>query len=193
MRRAAPLLLLAALAAAGDDDARRLQPDHAPTPYTAEQIRAACLDGRVSVYSVGADHEDHRWTFRFTNGDEKGTDLETTVTDAEGKVIGKPKKSHPTWKELQAHASYPEKQTKITQEEIETKAGKFACTLYTVTKREGEDAEVTRAWFATKLPGPPVKLVTEVGGKVVFAMTLVEHKDGEAKPKPKPKEEEPPK
>jgi hypothetical protein len=36
-----------------------------------------------------------------------------------------------------------------------------------------------RAYFAKKLPGPPVRLVQELDGEPVLTMTLIQHEDGE--------------
>jgi hypothetical protein len=187
MRTLPLVLLLAGFAAAGPDDPHRLRPDHAPTPYTADEIRDACGEGRTDTFRIekqGQPALTH--TMKFLKGDRDGVDVEfTTKTDDDkaaetGRERPPPLQRHMTWKDLQAHGSFPEADTKVTEETIEIPAGKFECLLYTV-HRGGDDAETLRMWFAKKLPGPPIKMTTELAGKVKSSMVLTEHKDG-AKP-----------
>lgn len=162
------ILAFAALAAAGPDDARRLEPGHAPTPYTAAQIRAACPEGRVVTYLVEqSGYPRVRQIMRFTRGDADGTDYEISKLGPDAKPMGTPSVKHATWKELQRHASYPAAATKVTEETVEVPGGKFACWLYTVTS----DNAVRKFWFAKDLPGPPVKVVA-VAGNRAFSMAL---------------------
>jgi hypothetical protein len=190
MRPLLPLILLLIPAAAGPEEANRLRPDHAPTPYTAEQIRKASTEGRTDTFRIEkAGEKPWTHTIKFLKGDREAAEVESWNTADDGKVLGK-SKDRQLWVDFQAHASFPELDTKITEETIEVPAGKFDCWLYTVQKREGDVATV-RLWFAKKMPGPPVKMTSEQGNKVVFSMTLTEHKDG-AKPEDekKPPEKE---
>lgn len=174
----AAILVCAGFAAADDaPDPRRLKPDHAPTPYTAAQIRAGCPAGRASTYLVEApDRADFKQIFRFVRCDEKGADLEVTRATTDGKAIGEPSVSYGTWKQYQSHGSYPEKATKISEAKVKLPAGEFDCWLYTVTKTTGEKTTVTRVWFAKKLAGPPVKMTVSVAKKPVYTMSLVAHR-----------------
>lgn len=178
-------LLLLPVAAAPDEkpaeDPRRLKPGDAPTPYTADEIRKACPEGRTDVFRVEDFGPVKLKTQKFGAGDEEGTTIEIAITKEDGTPLGS-KTMTATWKELQSHASFPEKDTKITEETIEVPAGKFECWLYTVQKREG-DAATIRMYFAKKLPGPPVKMTSEELGKTVFTMVLLEHEDGGKKQK----------
>ena len=185
------LLLLLVASAHGEEakpkarDPRRLKPDHAPTPYTADQIRDGCRDGRTSTYRIEAPRRKTiLQTLRFSNGTDKGCDLEVTRKTEDGTLFGKPTTARAPWAQLQSHASFPEKLTKVTDAEVTTPAGKFDCLLYTVTTRRGEITTVVRAYFAKKLPGPPVKRVVEMNGKVIHTMTLVKQVDGKKKAKP---------
>ncbi len=173
------LLLLSAAAAAGPDEANRMRPDHAPTPYTAEQIREACGEGRTDAFRLEkAGEKPWTYTIKFLKGDREAAEVESLNTADDGTVVSR-SKDRQMWVDFQTHASFPELDTKITEEAIEVPAGKFDCWLYTVQKRDA--GATVRMWFAKKLPGPPVKMTTEEKGKVVFTMTLKEHKDG-AKP-----------
>jgi hypothetical protein len=176
-----PALSIALLAACGstpvDDspppETNRMQPDHAPTPFSAKRIRAGCRSGRTSTYRIERRGEAAvLQTFRFGNADEKGVTLEVTVRREDGTTIGSPRTTRESWKGFQSHASYPAAATKITVESIRTPAGSFDCWLYTVDRGEGK---MTRAWFAQKLPGPPVWMIESAGGKDVFTMTLIEN------------------
>jgi hypothetical protein len=166
------LPLLVALAAAEEPDPRRMKPDHAPTPYSADEIRKACTEGRADKFRLESGGKVRVQTTTFVKCDEKGAEMEFVATDESGKEEGR-RSGTAAWTDLQAHASFPEKATKITEETIEVPAGKFDCLLYTVTEKDG----VRRMWFAKKLPGPPVKMTKEAEGKVVFSMTLLEHSE----------------
>ena len=161
------ILALAALAAAGPDDERRLKPDHAPTPFSAAQIRAGCPEGRVTTFIVEQPGQPpSRQVTRFTRGDTQGTDYEMGTIGPDG-AVGVPRVSHATWRKLQEHASYPAAGTKITEETVTVPAGEFACWLYTVTTGNA----VRKFWFAKELPGPPVKVVATAGDRT-FIMRL---------------------
>lgn len=150
---------------------------HAPTPFTAAQIRAACPDGRLSIFRLEAQGAPPmRQVFRFLESDAAGTVLEVEVRDAEGTVLS-PARRMPKqpWTALQAHASYPLEQTVITEETIEVEAGAYECFLYTVTRPGDGPARVDRYWFAKALPGPPVLMRSHVGDEVVSTMELVSH------------------
>jgi len=176
-------LLLVPVAAAPDEkpaeDPRRMQPGHAPTPYTAEELRKACPEGRTDVFRVERKDGVVLLTNTFLKCDEKGTEVESATAKEDGTKLGGGKKTS-TWKELQAHASSPEADTKITEETVEVPAGKFECWLYVVS----QGTSVRRMHFAKKLPGPPVKMVMETDGKTSLTMTLLEHKEPAAKEKP---------
>ena len=54
------------------EDARRMRPEHAPTPFTAEQIRAACPVGRRSTFRVEMPgRTPFLQTFHFTAADDE--------------------------------------------------------------------------------------------------------------------------
>jgi len=111
----------------------RMQEDHAPTPFTSKEIAAVCSTGLETKYMIEqrgkAPFYQITW---FVNSDTEGTDFEATITDLDGN-IQEEKTAHATWLELQAHASFPEKNCVITLDTIELKmSGKFHCWLYTV-------------------------------------------------------------
>ena len=63
----------------------------------------------------------------------------------------------------------------LGQLKTETPAGSFACKLYKV---DGDDGVTVRAWFATDLPGAPVRLEISRGDAVVTRMVLLQHLPG---------------
>jgi hypothetical protein len=161
------IFALAALAAASPDGKNRLKPDHAPTPFSAAEIRAGCPEGRMTTFVVEQPGQPpSRQVTRFTRGDAEGTDYEIGTIGPDG-AVGAPRVTHATWKKLQEHASYPDAATKITDETITVPAGEFDCWLYTVTTGNA----VRKFWFAKELPGPPVKVVATAGNRT-FIMAL---------------------
>jgi hypothetical protein len=151
-------------------DARRMRPEHAPTPFTADQIREACPVGRRSTFRVEMPgRAPFLQTFHFTAADAKGAEVTFTIRDEGGRMLGEPTTSKSAWRGFQSHASYPAEQTTITEGEETLPAGTFRGFLYRV-----EDAETsTEAFFARDLPGPPVRMVRSREGAVELSMTLV--------------------
>jgi hypothetical protein len=189
-------LLLLPVAAAPDEkpaeDPRRLKPDHAPTPYTADEIRAACPEGRMNVYRTEGKGKVAVTSMRFVKCDEKGAEMEFSVGPENAPPV-QTNTSAAAWKDLQAHGSFPEKDTKITEETIEVPAGKFDCWLYTITRQtaDGKPSKIS-FHFAKSLAGPPVKMVKETDGKVDSTMTLIECKQPGKKDEQKPADSEKP-
>ena len=133
-------------------DERKLKPEHLPTPYTAAEIRAACLDGRASTYLIEVRARDaERQTFRFLKPDAEGVTLEISRTRQDGTPLAAPVTTRTTWKKLQAHASYAEKSTKVTDAQMKTPAGEYACRLYTQTQKAEGKTTLQRFYFAKKL------------------------------------------
>ncbi|MHC5011571.1 MAG: hypothetical protein ACYTG6_11580 [Planctomycetota bacterium] len=170
-------LQFAGPALAGEPPAEnKTAPDHAPTPFSAEQIREGCPPGRRSTFLMEPTGvPKFHLTFHFAAGDEEGTDLETIRKTFQGESMGPPRKVRSTWKELQGHASFPAEHTVITEERIEVPAGAYDCWRYVVTHPDNPQTDVRTYWFAKSLPGPPIRLIREVDGETVMTMTLVEH------------------
>jgi len=152
-------------------DEHRTRPDHAPTPFSAEQIRRACAPGRINLYRIEEQDADPvllRWEFVAGDADSAESVYETIAED--GTVVGEPARSTSRWDDLQAHASHPEDVTEIDEESVAVPAGTFECWRYAV--RDG--TILSTSWFAKNLPGPPVLKIDTVGGEQVAAMTLQE-------------------
>ncbi len=141
-------------------DPRMLRPDHAPTPFTAEEIRRGCPTGRtVTARTEAAGEPDRVDTTVFAETDEQGALLESN--GQEHRV---------TWLELQSHASFPAELTTITEEMIQIPLGRMECLSYRVVK----DETVSTFWFAKDRPGMPVLFMTETNGAVLSTTFVIE-------------------
>jgi len=179
-----PALLMAALlmaAACGkadwpSEEERTLEEGHAPTPYTAEQIRDGCPSGRVCEFKIeSAGGYEVTKRYRFFDADDHGVVIEATVLGPAAGGNQAPAKSRASWRELQSHASFPADSTQISNQQVETPAGTFQCMRYIVTTKEGGKTVTKYLDFARELPGMPVRMTLEYDGTKVSSMTLVSH------------------
>jgi hypothetical protein len=154
---------------------RLLEPDHAPTPYTAAEIRAACPKGRVSTWRMVTDKGTFFSVQRFVDVDARGARLQSLLTREDGIQSGSTEASSGTWEKLQSHASFPADSTRILAERIRVPAGEYDCWVYEVA----EEKTLTTYWFPRALPGPPVRVVIREGEKQILSMELVEVRLGE--------------
>ncbi len=153
-------------------DPHVLAPGQAPTPFTVDEIRAGCPDGRTIRLRVDVAGEPPGFRLnRFTGGDDSGATLERSALSADGAPLGEPEPSRVTWRELQEHASFPADATTIEPERIETAIGQLDCLRYTV--RDGSSEDVF--WFATDLPGMPIRYLTRVDGQVAVTVSVVDN------------------
>ncbi len=160
-----------------DNDPHRLDPDHLPTPFTADEIRAACQAGRTLSYRIErAGQEAVIRLTRYVSGDASGAVQESWQQSADGRRLSEPEHERSTWAELQRHASFPAATTRRDEEEIDIPAGRFACLRYVRVDEKG----TWRFWFARGLPGQPVRFEQQLRGKTVFSATLLENVPGGA-------------
>jgi hypothetical protein len=152
-------------------DPHVLAPGHAPTPFTAEEIRAGCPTGRTIRLRVHVEGETpfHRVS-RFLECDGSGATLERSRLSLDGSLLAEPDVDRVSWRDLQAHASFPANDTTIGPERIETAIGELDCLRYTV--RDGATEEVF--WFAKDLPGMPIQYLTRTEGRVVMTVSVVD-------------------
>lgn len=161
-------------------DANRMEPGHAPTPFSAAEIADACRPGRVNVYQLreqGRPPSTVRWEF-IGGGAGQGEFVSDTV-DEGGAPLGPAQTATARWDDLQRHASTPEDLTTIEVEEAAVPAGTFRCWKYTVAEEDGGHSV---SWFALDLPGPPVRRVTIRDGAEVSSMELERHADPRSGP-----------
>jgi len=163
---------------AADDDlppvANRMKPDHAPTPFSAAEIRQGCPDGRTTRYKIEARNRPVMYQeSTFFNSTVEGTSFRAWQENEQGQPVGDPMENSATWTELQGHASFPAARTRISTESHTTPAGTYDCWLYVVTHEKDGQREVNRFWFARALPGPPLCFEKTVNGQLVHRMTMV--------------------
>jgi len=153
-------------------DPHVLAPGRAPTPFTADEIRRGCPAGRIIRLRVDVVGETpfHRVS-RFVDCDEAGATMERSRLSLDGSPLAEPEVDRVTWRDLQAHASFPADDTTIESERIETAIGELDCLRYSV--REGATNEVF--WFANDLPGMPIQCLTRTDGQVVTTVSVVDH------------------
>ncbi|HEX5590853.1 MAG TPA: hypothetical protein VFX65_11240, partial [Candidatus Limnocylindrales bacterium] len=151
-------------------DPHVLGPDMLPTPFTADEIRRGCPDGRLIRLLVEVDgQETVLRTNRFVGGDDEGSTIESQRLALDGRPLGRVDAARTTWRELQAHASFPVATTTRTAETIETPLGTNECLRYTRT----DGTRVSTFWFAKALPGMPIRYQAEESGRVVSQVTML--------------------
>jgi hypothetical protein len=151
-------------------DAHIVRDGHAPTPFTADEIRGGCPAGRTAGVLVEPAHgEPFIRVTRFVDANADGAVEEFTRLTPDGHPIDGPETDRSTWAELQGHASFPSGQTTIEPEVLHGPLGRLDCLRYTVV----DGSSVRTFWFARALPGMPVKVVTEEAGRVTMTVTMV--------------------
>lgn len=160
-------------------EARTLQEDHAPTPFTADQIRKGCPSGRTSTFFTESEADGRGFlVIRFERADAEGVTTTVEFLDEQRQRIRASPMQRATWGELQRHASFPLATTTVRDEVVEVPAGRFACLVYEVSEpSEGADV-TTRYDFARALPGMPVRVLKSRGGRVVSRQELVTDEPG---------------
>jgi hypothetical protein len=141
------------------DDPHVVQTGHAPTPFTADEIRQGCPAGRaVTARTEAAGEPDRVDLTVFTETDDVGALLESNG-----------QRHFVTWRDLQAHASFPAAMTSISEEVVEIPLGTMECLSYRV---ESGDT-VSTFWFAKDRPGMPVLFTTEQGGSLISTTFVI--------------------
>jgi hypothetical protein len=151
------------------EDPHLLHPDHHPTPFTADEIRAGSPLGRTVRQRV--EEKGEPATTRVQQyvavDEDSGTRLVFTLA-ADG-TREDVRRSRSTWLELQGHASMPMATTTIDEVRIETPMGPLDCLRYTAV--DGDEVETF--WFARAIPGMPVQTERRVSGEVVERVTML--------------------
>ncbi|WP_296666697.1 hypothetical protein [Demequina sp.] len=132
----------------------QLDPAHAPTPFTAAQIREATPEGwsvETRTTRDGEVVERARTVFRDVDQDE--VTMERHRLDDAGVPAGEVQARRVRWLDLQRHASFPIGITTVTPERIVTAVGEGDCLRYDVRGDHGTSV----FWFALDHPGMPVR------------------------------------
>jgi hypothetical protein len=147
----------------------RLQPDHLPTPFSADDIRAASPAGRrIRIRTEGRDGTTYR-EVRYLTTDADGATQAFTPTDVEGDPIGPSVERRSRWLDLQEHASFPAGQATVEETHLDVAWGREPCWHYRVSKGEAE----TRYWFAQRYAGMPVVVESWVDGELVERREMI--------------------
>jgi len=153
-------------------DPHVLAPGQAPTPFTAAEIRDRCAVGKTIRVLVEIDGEPpYQRVTRYVECDDSGATIERSDLALDGSPLEEPEVDQVTWLDLQGHASFPEDDTTIESEAIETPLGELECLRYTVRDSSSEKV----FWFAKDLPGMPVRFLVRNEGKVGMTVSVVEH------------------
>jgi hypothetical protein len=147
------------------DDPHVVLPGHAPTPFTADEIRRGCPAGRrVTARTEAAGEPDRVDLTVFVETDEHGALLESNG-----------RRHRVTWRELQTHASFPSEVTTIHEDVVEGPLGRMECLSYRVVA----DDTVSTFWFEKARPGMPVLFTTETDGALVSTTMVIADEVGE--------------
>lgn len=148
-------------------DPHALGPGLAPTPFTADEIRAGCPDGHLLVIrAVDADGAATLRANRFEDGDAEGATIAAGAADPDGAWLGEPARARATWLELQAHAAFPADRTTIVAERVALAIGERDCLRYEVASEEGTSTFL----FAIEHPGMPLRYAA--GGALVEVVAI---------------------
>lgn len=124
-----------------------------PTPFTADEIRAALRDGAVIRVRIEApDGTASERISRYSEGRDEDVLLESHPVGAPETATG----GRVSWRELQAHAAFPADRTAVADDTIEHPLGRLECLRYTVSDDDGGAV----FWFALAHPGMPVRYET---------------------------------
>lgn len=148
--------------------------EYLPTPYTAEEIRDAWVEGfEVTTRTRSAAGETYSQT-RVVAWTEKGFAIVDKELDAQGRERPGAGGTHysGTWEELRLHARFPASSATREREVRETPLGQLEGWLYKVQGEEG----LTEFFFADNLPGPPVVYSREGHGLDGFVAEQIERR-----------------
>jgi hypothetical protein len=150
-----------------------------PLAWTAKDLAAAWKDGAWFKYTLTAEGQTGWMKITVSDVNEEGfTSLE------ESEFGGKATKEEPrkyTWAKFMREMAPPKYDTTVSKETLETKAGKFECTLYTNVEKSDGVESTNKVWFAKEVTGPWVKMVAEFKGAdktSSSSMELIEYKIG---------------
>jgi hypothetical protein len=151
-------------------DANRTQPDHAPTPFSAAELRAGCPLGRtIRLRSEAPGREPTFRQISFVEVDADGAVQEFQPIDTDGRPMGEPTRRRSSWLDLQHHASQPAATTEIDEVDLALPFGTEACWRYTVRAADGSFT----FWFAKGRAGLPMQVEQQAGGELVSRSVVI--------------------
>ncbi len=148
--------------------------EFAPVPFAQGALASSFRAGATITFRLHATgQEPTLLTTEFLDPTADRVTLRDTATALDGSPLGEPKTATAAWTELEAHAHFPRAATTISESDVEVPAGRFHAYEYRIAGNADGAPTVTTLWFAENLPGPPVKMIRQVGGETVFEMVLV--------------------
>ena len=150
------------------DDPYVLAPGKLPTPFSADDLRAALPEGTVIVLDIDGPHGTIRQFNTFADADEAGA---TWSAFAEG---AEPESERVTWLKLQGHASFDAANATRERETISHTLGELDCWRYDVGT--ADDGSVF--WFDLARPGMPVRMERRSGGVRAGGFEAIEWSTG---------------
>lgn len=151
------------------DAQRRIRATHLPTPFSAEEIRAASPNGHtVDTVTEELGTVSARRRTTFLDNDASGATMRMVALDAAGHEVGDAVSRRAAWTDLQGHASFPADETTRVQEQVDTPLGLLDSLRYEV--RRGE--ELMTFWFALEHPGMPILMAVARAGDLVSMTTV---------------------
>src|SRR5688572_23478557 len=113
------------------DDPHVLASGHAPTPFTADEIRdASGVAKPIRRLVDDAGGPSYHLVSRYLECDDVGATMERARFSLDGAPLGDPQVGRVTWLDLQTHASFPADATTIESEVIDTAIGDLDCLRY---------------------------------------------------------------
>jgi hypothetical protein len=158
----------------GSPEDHVMQAGHAPTPFTAAEIRAASPAGHsTTVLIENLDREPMLRIIEFVSVTDDLVDMQFHERHPGGGEPGPKQIATAAWTDLQAHASFPVDSVAIENDTIKLPWAVLQCLRYTVTDADG----TTIHWFATSHPGMPVRTNVWRGSELVYAATVLAIED----------------
>ena len=176
MKLALPLAALLALSGSrGSAEAGAPQP--LPTPYSAEQIRAAWQPGfRVETKTTDARGDSFERMTVLSASEDSGT-IRVQPLKADGSADGEAQEFTSSWSELRDHARFDTSAATRERAECRSQLGVLPGWRYAATAANGD---VLTMCFADATPGPPLEHETRREGKLLSRTehTLYERPSG---------------
>ena len=120
-------------------DQKRLDPEHAETPFTAREIQRGCPEGRRMRTQITEPGKAPVFQVtEFLGGDDVHARMQGWIEDASGKrTPEEPQPMQAKWLDLQSHASFPAIFTTVSEESIEVPGGPLRLLALQDRAREG--------------------------------------------------------
>jgi len=151
----------------------------APAPFTAEQVREACPEGRRLVVRIAGPAGTYRiQTTEFTKVSESTAWFTVTNLDERGRRTAAIRRYRSSWGEFLRYDDFPAERTRTYTKTVRTALGRYRMKVYEVTDPTPR-ALVKVYYFAESLPGPPLRVtVREDGGEEFVLMEMIERSQG---------------